>query len=233
MGHASTCIKATVAALFVIAVAPKAADAAMVHGDFSGIVGEPGTPAINFGFNLDTTKMSGPTPSPGGCGAVSGASQPYTGLYTNFDLMGGVSDASINIAGVGSSNVLQSAEFKYYSDDQLACTFWSDMYLNFGSGLSVELEFTPVGFDGLNLPPSASTSLSALVAEVLEMTYNGKQPVADSEVLVNGQDIGTFNGKATVTSVPEPGTLGLLAAALASIGFWRLRLRKESAGFLG
>jgi hypothetical protein len=52
-------------------------------------------------------------------------------------------------------DVLQSAEFTYYSDDQMACTFWSDMHLNFGSGLSVNLLFTPVGFDGLNLPQKA------------------------------------------------------------------------------
>lgn len=225
MGHTSTCIKATVAALFVFAAAPKAADAAMLQGNFSGIVGEAGTPAIDFGFNLDTSKVTGSVSS-GGCGSNTNP-QPHTGIYTGFDLSGGVSDASISIAGVGSSNVLQSAEFTYYSDDQTACTFWSDMYLNFGSGLSVNLQFTPVGFDGLNLPPSTgSVTTSQLLADVLAMTYDGKQAVADSEVIVNGQDIGTFNGKAVVSSVPEPGPFALLVAALASIGFWQLKLRR-------
>jgi hypothetical protein len=228
MQHATTCIKATVAALLVFGVTPKVVDATILQGDFSGIVGRAGTPAVNFDFTLDTSKVSGTT-STGACGGSS-ANPQFGGIYTGFNLSGGVSDASISIAGVGSSDVLQSATFTYYSDDVSACTYWSDMYLNFGSGLSVNLLFTPVGF-GLfdfpqNLPPSASsTTTSELLTDVLTMTYNGKQPVADSMVIVDGQDLGTFNGKATV-SVPEPGTLALMVAALAGFGFLRLKFRK-------
>lgn len=228
MQHATTCIKAALAALLVFAAAPKGTEAAIVHGDFSGIVGEAGTPAVNFDFTLDTSKVTGSTTT-GACGQ-SYTNPAYSGLYTGFDLSGGVSDASISIAGVGSSDVLKSAEFTYYSDDVVGCTFWSDMYLNFGSGLSVNLMFTPVGFSTFNypqnLPPTASsTTTSALLADVLTMTYNGIQPVADSEVIVDGQDLGTFNGKAVV-STPEPGPLALMAAALASLGFLRLKQRK-------
>lgn len=229
MQQATTCIKATLAALLVFGVTPKAADAMILQGDFSGIVGRVGTPAVNFDFTLDTSKVSGTT-SVGACGG-SYTNPQFGGLDTGFNLSGGVSNASISIAGVGSSDVLQSATFTYYSDDVSACTFWSDMYLNFGSGLSVNLLFTPVGY-GLfdfpqNMPPTASsTTTSQLLTDVLTLTYNGTQPVTDSMIIVDGQDLGTFNGKAQVVSVPEPGTLALMVAALAGFGLVRLKFRK-------
>jgi hypothetical protein len=165
---------------------------------FGGISFDLNTAAANKAFTA------------GSCGGGEAS-----GVYTTFDATDGVSNGSLNWNGVNYS-LLSS---NIYLDSQGACVNDLDMTLTFNNGTSFFTQDIPTGG-----PYSTSQySPSQMLATAMLGSYNG--PLADGSMAVQGQQTGVTGFIAKTTSVPEPGTLALLAAGLFGVGFSRRRLR--------
>ena len=197
------------AATALLILGATSAHAEILNVTFNGVSGQ--NPLFGgLTFDVDTTAASY-TFTTGAC-----APGCPTDTYLSMSATGGISNAALIWNGVDygltSSNIFLEQE----APDSFA--FDLDMTLTFGNGTVFRTNDQPVGeqFSASQFTPSQ------LLATTLLTGYN--EPTVAPSLMVQGQPEVLTGFSAKTTSVPEPGTLGLLGAGV--VGIWARR-RKE------